>query len=216
MRPGLSETAYSNFLPFSGVLCLFAVFRHGGAFLPTCYSVHKEQSYEKRILWLTETALLLALLIVLQSVTKPAGQLVTGSCVNAVLAIAALFSGCWSGVAIALLSPLAAFLLGIGPQFFPIVSAIALGNAVYVLVLYCLARGKHVWTRFAGMAAAAVAKALTLYLVIVQLLCRVLPLKPPQIETFSAMFSWPQLVTALIGGTVALLIVPALKKALHR
>ena len=41
----------------------------------------------KRVLWLTETAALTALLIILQTVTKPAGQYVTGSCVNAVLAV---------------------------------------------------------------------------------------------------------------------------------
>ena len=35
--------------------------------------------------YLTETAVLTALLIVLQAVTKPAGQYVTGACVNAVV-----------------------------------------------------------------------------------------------------------------------------------
>ena len=57
---------------------------------------------------------------------------------------------------------------------------------------------------------------MALYLVVVQLLCRVLPLKQPQIDTFTAMFSVPQLITALVGGAVAMLIVPVLKKALHR
>jgi hypothetical protein len=30
------------------------------------------------------------------------------------------------------------------------------------------------------------------------------------------MFGWPQLITALIGGAVALSIVPLIRKALHR
>jgi hypothetical protein len=30
------------------------------------------------------------------------------------------------------------------------------------------------------------------------------------------MFTWPQLFTALIGGAVALLLVPVLRKALHK
>ena len=34
---------------------------------------------KKKILWITETAVLLALLITLQWLTKPLGQLVTGS-----------------------------------------------------------------------------------------------------------------------------------------
>ena len=61
---------------------------------------------------LTETAVMTALLIVLQAVTKPAGQYVTGTCVNAVLAVSVLAAGLWSGIAVALLSPLFAFLLG--------------------------------------------------------------------------------------------------------
>ena len=43
----------------------------------------------KRILWITETAVMTALLIVLQTATKAGGQYVTGSCVNAVLAVSA-------------------------------------------------------------------------------------------------------------------------------
>ena len=43
----------------------------------------------QKTLWITQTAALLALLIILQLATRSAGQLVTGSCVNAVLALAA-------------------------------------------------------------------------------------------------------------------------------
>ena len=57
---------------------------------------------------------------------------------------------------------------------------------------------------------------MALYLEVVQLLCRVQPLKQPQIDTFTAMFSFPQLITALIGGGIAILIAPVLKKALHK
>ena len=64
---------------------------------------------------LTETAVLLALLVTLQAVTKSFGQLVTGSCVNAILAIAVLFTGLGSGITIALISPVLAFLFGIAP-----------------------------------------------------------------------------------------------------
>ena len=93
----------------------------------------------KRVLWLTETAALTALLIILQTVTKPAGQYVTGSCVNAVLAVSALAVGVGSGLTVALLSPFFAFLLGIGPQLLPIVPSIAVGNLVFVLILGLLA-----------------------------------------------------------------------------
>ena len=87
----------------------------------------------RQALWITETAAMTALLIVLQIATKAAGQYVTGTCVNAVLAVSVLTVGLWSAVAVALLSPFFAFLLGIGPQLLPIVPSIALGNLVFVL-----------------------------------------------------------------------------------
>ena len=47
----------------------------------------------KKTVWIARTAVCLALLIAIQFLTKSLGQLVTGSCVNLVLAIAALIGG---------------------------------------------------------------------------------------------------------------------------
>ena len=168
---------------------------------------------------ITETAVMTALLVALQAATRPAGQLVTGSCVNAVLALATLLAGPWSGAAVALLSPFFAFLLGIGPQLLPIVPAIAAGTLVFVALLWALTRrrkGAPPLRQVPAWLIAAFGKFAALYIIVVQVLCRILPLKPPQIETFSAMFSWPQLVTALIGGGIALLLTPPLRRALRR
>lgn len=172
----------------------------------------------RRVLYVTQTAAMTALLIVLQAVTKPAGQYVTGSCVNAVLAVSVLAVGLWSGITVALLSPLFAFLLGIGPQLPPVVPSIAAGNFVFVLLLYLLAGGTDLplWRRAAALAAAAAAKFGVLYLLVVKLLCTVLPLKEPQIAAFTVMFSYPQLVTALTGGAAALVLTPLLQRALRR
>lgn len=71
----------------------------------------------KKTVWIARTAVCLALLIAIQFLTKSLGQLVTGSCVNLVLAIAALIGGVWSGVTVAVISPFCAYLLGIGPAF---------------------------------------------------------------------------------------------------
>ena len=133
----------------------------------------------KRVLWLTETAALTALLIILQTVTKPAGQYVTGSCVNAVLAVSALAVGVGSALTVALLSPFFAFLLGIGPQLLPIVPSIAVGNLVFVALLGLLAGGRDLplWRSAGAVLAAAVCKFGALYLLVVKLLCTVLPLK---------------------------------------
>ena len=166
--------------------------------------------------WITETAIMLALLVILQALTKSAGQVVTGSCVNAVLAVTVLLAGLSSGLTVALVSPFVAFLLGIGPQLLPIVPAIALGNTVYVLLGYLAGKKAPLWRQILALVCAAAAKFLTLYLVVVKLLCAIVPLKEAQVATFSTMFSWPQLITALIGGAAALLIAPVVRKALHR
>ena len=165
--------------------------------------------------WLVRTALMIALLVILQSATKAGGQFLTGSCVNAVLAVTVLTCGIASGLTVALISPFMAFLLGIGPALVYIAPAIAVGNAVFVLLLHLLYK-KAIWRQIVGLLVAATSKFAALYLLVSVLLCSILPLKPMQIKTFQAMFSWPQFVTALIGGAVALSIVPVIKKAIKR
>lgn len=177
-----------------------------------------KRSKDMKILWITETAAMTAMLVVLQTITRPLGQYITGSCVNAVLAIAVLIAGIWSGAVVALLSPFFAFLLGIGPQLMPVVPVIALGNLVFVLILWAVA-GKDAASlvqRLVALLGAAIGKFITLYGLVVGMLCNVLPLKQPQIDTFTAMFSFPQLVTALAGGGIAMLSVAVLRKALKR
>ena len=179
----------------------------------------------KKVRWITETAIMLALLVTLQALTKGFGQLVTGSCVNAVLAVAVLVGGIASGLTVALISPVLAFLLGIAPQILT-VPAIMGGNAVYVAALYLLAdrNGKNLLRQIAAWLVAALAKFATLYFLVVKIICGVLAesllaagtMKPPMLQALPATFSWPQLITALIGGAVALAIVPVLRKALHK
>jgi len=174
-----------------------------------------------KILWITRTAVLLALLVVLQAVTKPLGQLVTGSCVNAVLAVAALLGGMGCGVVIALVSPVLAFLLGIAPQAVT-VPAIMVGNTVFVILL-SVARKAGMGQKIAVWLVAAVAKFAALYLLVVKLICGVLApallsggmLKEPMLKALPTMFAWPQLITALIGGGIALAIFPLLKKGIQ-
>ena len=178
----------------------------------------------KKIRWITQTAVMLALLITLQTLMKSFGQLVTGSCVNAVLAISVLLGGVACGVTVAVISPVLAFLLGIAPQVLT-VPAIMAGNTVFVLVLYFVAGKRGIlWRSIIGWIGAATAKFITLYALVAGLICGVLAedllsaglMKPPMVQALPATFSWPQLFTALIGGGIALLIVPLLKKALKK
>lgn len=180
---------------------------------------------KKKLLWITETAAMLAVLVALQALTKPLGQLVTGSCVNAVLAISVLLGGPVCGVTVALISPVLAFLLGIAPQILT-VPAIMAGNTVYVLLLHLIAGkgSKSIGRQIIAWLGAAAIKFVTLYAIVVWLLCGVMAqsllssgaMKAPMLQALPATFSWPQLVTALIGGAVAFLIVPILRKALHK
>lgn len=179
----------------------------------------------KKIRWITETAIMLALLVTLQALTKPLGQLVTGSCVNTVLAVSALVGGLWCGLTVAVISPILAFLLGIALQILT-VPAIMAGNAVFVLLLSLLAdkNGKNLVKQGIAWVVSAAAKFVTLYVIVVKIICGVMAssllasgaLKEPMLKALPATFSWPQLFTALIGGAIALLIVPVLRKALHR
>ena len=165
-----------------------------------------------KIKWLCKTSLMIALLIVLQTVTKAFGQIVTGSCVNTVLAVSVLIVGLSCGITVALLSPFFAFLLGIGPQLFPIIPAIAAGNCVFVFALYLICKKDfYIIRSAAACAVSSFAKFLTLNLLIVQLLCPLLELPEKQVNMLSTMFSWPQLITALIGSAIALILVPRIK-----
>ena len=181
----------------------------------------------KKIRWITETAVMLALLIALQAVTKPMGQLVTGSCVNAILAITVLLVGMSSGITVALISPVFAFLFGIAPNIVTVIP-IMIGNVCFVVLLRLIA-GKALWTQPVALVAAAGVKFGVLYLLVVKVICGIasgsllgkkvgetVVLALPMLEKLPAMFTWPQLITALIGGAVALLITPVLRKAMNK
>lgn len=176
---------------------------------------------EKKIRWVTRTGIMLALLVVGQAVTKGFGQLVTGTCVNAILAVTVLTGGLGCGLTVALISPLLAWLLGIAPQILT-VPAIMVGNGVYVWILSWLAgrtcgAGRYIL----GWLAAAIAKFAVLYTLVRWAICGFLAepllhsgmLKTPMLQVLPATFGWMQLVTALLGGGVAILVVPVLRKA---
>ena len=92
---------------------------------------------------LCRTAIFLALLIAVQFVTRSMGQYVTGSLVNLILIASGLMCGLWGGLAVAVLSPICAFFIGIGPAFPQVVPAVALGNAVLVLLWVLIAGAKN-------------------------------------------------------------------------
>ncbi len=176
--------------------------------------------------WIARTAMGIALIIVAQLLGKafPAGaviagpfsvnQLITGSLVNCVLFVFAAVSGIGSGVTIGVVSAMLAQFIGIGPAVAAVSPVVAVGNAVLV-ACYGLMIGKggeNGARRWIAMAIAAIIKCAFLWIAVPALLGVLSGVKPQQVQMLSVMFSWPQGCTALIGGTLASLIIPRLGK----
>jgi len=173
---------------------------------------------KNRIRWIAETAVFIALLITLQAVTKSMSQFITGSMVNLVLITSTLVCGFASGLTVAAISPFFAFMLGIGPKFIALVPFVALGNIVLVLVWGMICK-KALDTKYmiSALVVGAVLKFATLYGGIVRFaIPTLLALPEKQASVMGANFSWPQLVTAALGGFLAMLIAPTLRKALKK
>lgn len=171
--------------------------------------------------WVAKTGLLLALTVVFQSLSRflplgPLGNFVTGSLVNAGLLVSLSLGGLWSGAAVAVVTPFCALLTGSAMPllFTPFVAA---GNFLLVL-LYHLGRvgaRRYKYGGLVGLCLAAAAKFLFLLLSI-HLLLPALSVPEPQAAALLYLFGWPQLVTALLGGFLALAVSGRLKAALDR
>ncbi|NMA80237.1 MAG: ECF transporter S component [Clostridiales bacterium] len=176
-----------------------------------------------KIRWITRTALLLAVLILAQYIGsimggQLMGQLITGSIVNMTLIIAGVFVGYSSGLAIAIISPIIANFIGIGPKIVELVPVIIIGNIVIVVVVTFFFRlankNKGIVSAgisLGGIIIGAVAKFIVLY----SSAAKILPalgvnVMPPVIK----MMSWPQIITATAGGILAFIILPTLRIAI--
>ena len=158
--------------------------------------------------WVTRTAMGIALIIVAQLLGKvfPAGavitgpfsvnQLVTGSLVNCVLFVFTAISG-------------------IGPAVSAVSPVVACGNAL-LCVVYGLVigkRGTEGVRQWIAMAISAVLKCAFLWITVPLLLGALSGVQPQQVAALSIMFSWPQGCTALIGGSLASLVIPRIRRA---
>lgn len=174
---------------------------------------------KKKTLWITQTAIFIALLVVLQVATAPLGNtFVTGTIVNMLLIISVMTCGPGTGVVVSIVSPIMAKLLGIGP-FWVLIPFIAAGNTVLVLIWHFVGNSKIKRKYIAYIAAlitAAAGKFFVLYIGIVKVAVPLLMgLPEPQATVISNMFSIPQIITATTGGVLASLILPSLKKAIR-
>lgn len=163
------------------------------------------------IQFLTKTAILLALTIVFQTMGRliPVGinsQFIVGPLVNAALIVSAAAVGIWGGGFIALAAPFGAILTGAQISL-PFAPFIALGNLAIVLGFYLLMKRHQVVAVIAG----SIAK-FALLTASVNVFVRMMNTPVKQAEKMLAAFTWPQLITALIGGALALAVIKILGK----
>lgn len=167
---------------------------------------------------LIQAATMLAILVLLQLVTKPLGQFVTGFCTDFMIAVTTLSVGFSSGLFLALVFPYIAYLIGIGPKIFLIAPSICVANMIFMMILYIfISRKKDVvkWaTRMAGVLVAGTAKFAVLNMGVTNLVIPELDMTEAKIQETVSFFSWPQLVTAVAGALFAALVYPRLRKAL--
>jgi hypothetical protein len=169
-------------------------------------------------LWITRAAVLTALLVGAQVVTAPFQiTLLTGAIVNLILVISVLTSGIYTGLAVGFLSPYFAALVGIG-AIWPIVPFVSLANMAFVMIWHCgdkLHFSSKIVKRVISCAVAALCKFALLYLGVVRLaIPHILDVPEPVANVLTVAFSINQLFTALIGGTLAILALPAIEKAI--
>ncbi|HOZ21778.1 MAG TPA: ECF transporter S component [bacterium] len=156
---------------------------------------------------LTRMVLLIAIALIIQMIGLP--QPLTGPLVNLMLALTTLITGAAAGVALGCLTPLIALIRGqLPPLLAPFIPFILAGNALYVIFLGLLCKKGcglplRSWRAWLGVLLGSTAKFIWLFaaarLIMPLLIARTLP------EPVIAMLTFPQLVTALIGGVLALL-----------
>ena len=155
---------------------------------------------QTRISWISRTAILLAIALVFQMGGFP--QFITGPLVNTVLYLATMIVGWQGGILIGIFTPVIAAMRGIlPPPLAPLIPFIALGNAILVILFFWLKSKNKIF----GIIIASLVK----FLVLVSAV-RLLVQVPPAI---AQMMSFPQLVTALAGGFIALIIINIFKRA---
>jgi hypothetical protein len=175
-----------------------------------------------KVHFLTRTALLLAVAIAFQLFGKliPYNNFIVGPVVNAVLLVATAAAGFWSGTAISVIAPLVSAFTNKAP-IAPLVIAfspfIIIGNIIIVLAFYLLTKrksGNALTGQVLGVVAGSVLKFGFLYGAIT-VFTSLVDMKPQQAAALTSLFSWPQLITAVIGGVIAIIVLKLAGKSLE-
>lgn len=161
---------------------------------------------------LVRASFLLAIAIIFQIIGKsnPAvSQILVGSVVNAVLLLAAFSCGIAWGTAVGVLTPVLAWTFGqLAAPMGPFVPFIAIGNAIYVISFGLLANYNS-FGKYIGYALGSLLKFAFLSLSVLKLV-HLFGIKLPALAV--KMMTTPQLITALIGGAIALVLIEILSR----
>lgn len=165
--------------------------------------------YKEKIKFITRTAVLLALTLVFQYLGRyiplgPNSNFIVGPLVNACLIISTFFIGVTGGAVIAILSVLGAILTGAALPL-PLVPFIILGNLALILAFHFI-KGKILLKVVIG----AVSKFIVIFVAASLIIPAVIPVEKVQ-TTMLFVFGWPQLVTAFVGGIIAIVVINRLK-----
>ena len=154
----------------------------------------------------TRTAILIALTVAFQSLGLQ--QMVTGPVVNMFLYLAVMVVGMWSGVVTGLVTPAVALWVGIlKPAMAPMVPAIALANAA-LAVVFGLVSGIGGRRSVAFRIIAVLIASLTKFLILSTTVKYLVQVPGP----LAKMMQGTQLVTAPVGGALALILVEILSR----
>ncbi|MCD7837825.1 MAG: ECF transporter S component [Clostridiales bacterium] len=172
---------------------------------------------------LCRTALLLALAVISQFF-KNTSVYITGPIVNCILLIAVLSCGLASAAALAFITPITSWLITGNPVMsaMPVIPfCIMGGNFLLVLCTWLFVRKKDanlnlIFGTVAGSVAKAAFMAVTIVLLVLQLLGPASGLPEAALTAAKTTFSVTQLITSLIGSALAVLIWQVLKKALRQ
>ena len=167
---------------------------------------------------LTKTALLLALCVASQFL-KNLSVYITGPIINCILIAAVVFCGLPGGITISLVTPLTSWLITGSPLMSAlplIIPCVMLGNLLLALSVWVCTRKakekKHLlWGILSGAILKAAFMGASISLLILPLLGAVSGLPAPAIAAARVTFSLTQLITALIGGALAMAVVTALR-----
>ncbi|MFA6511636.1 MAG: ECF transporter S component [Patescibacteria group bacterium] len=156
-------------------------------------------SEQQRIRTLTMFAGLLAVATIAPMLIHQ--QFITGPIVNAVLFLAVAYLGTQNAMLIGLFPSVIALTVGTLPAVLaPMVPFIIIGNTLLVLA-FSVMQKKHYWQ---GVLVASAVKFAFLYATS-SLVINLLMQKTVAMQV-SAMMNWPQLITALMGGILAYLV----------